>query len=100
MSQIDGHSDHFPFLESGIDASHPWRWRYFGRYPSCEFHHEEPDTFDKLNVKDLKYYISSFSRLFIRLCLTDPKDWPKNNLSRKIIRSRLDKEKDFEIRTN
>ena len=100
MSQIDGHSDHFPFLESGIDASHPWRWRYFGRYPSCEFHHEEPDTFDKLNVKDLKYYVSSFSRLFIRLCLTDPKDWPKNNLTKKIIRSRLDKEKDFEIRTN
>ena len=100
MSQLDGHSDHFPFLEAGIDASHPWRWRYHGRYPTCEYHHEEPDTFDKLIVKDLKYYVTSFTRLFTRLCLTDPKDWPKNNLTKKMIRSRLDIEKEYEIRTS
>lgn len=100
MSQIDGHSDHFPFLEAGIDASHPWRWRYHGRYPSCEFHHEEPDTFDKLNVKDLKYYVSTFSRLLIRLSIINPSDWPENPLTKKIMRERLDKEKKFEIRTN
>lgn len=100
MSQLDGHSDHFPFLEAGIDASHPWRWRYHGRYPTCEYHHEEPDTFDKLIVKDLKYYVTSFTRLFTRLCQTDPKDWPKNNLTKKMIRSRLDIEKEYEIRTS
>ena len=100
MSQLDGHSDHFPFLEAGIDASHPWRWRYHGRYPTCEYHHEEPDTFDKLIVKDLKYYVTSFTRLFIRLCLTDPDDWPKNNLTKKMVRSRLEIEKEYEIRTN
>ena len=100
MSQLDGHSDHFPFLEAAMDASHPWRWRYHGRYPTCEYHHEEPDTFDKLIVKDLKYYVTSFTRLFIRLCLTDPKDWPNNPLTKKIIRERLNIEKNYEIRTS
>ena len=100
MSQLDGHSDHFPFLEAGIDASHPWRWRFFGRYPDCEYHHEAPDTFDKLNIKDLKYYISSFSRLLIRLSLISPSSWPKNPLTKDMIRKRLDEEKNFEIRTS
>ena len=100
MSQLDGHSDHFPFLEAGIDASHPWRWRFFGRYPGCEYHHEAPDTFDKLNVKDLKYYISSFSRLLIRLSLISHDSCPKNPLTKSMIRKRLDEEKNFEIRTS
>ncbi|MFL2642774.1 MAG: hypothetical protein ACJ0GV_04550 [Dehalococcoidia bacterium] len=51
-------------------------------------------------VKDLKYYVTSFTRLFTRLCMTDPKDWPKNNLTKKMIRSRLDIEKEHEIRTS
>ncbi len=99
MSQIDGHSDHFPFLEAGIDASHPWRWRFFGRYPTCEYHHESPDTFDKLNVKDLKYYISTFSRLLIRLSLISIDEWPENRLTKDMVRVRLNEEKNFEIRT-
>jgi len=100
MSQIDGHSDHFPFLEAGIDASHPWRWRFFGRYPTCEYHHEAPDTFDKLNVKDLKYYISTFSRLLIRLSLIPTTSWPKNLLTKEMVRKRLDIEKNYEIKTS
>ncbi|GIS28955.1 MAG: hypothetical protein CM15mP129_11520 [Chloroflexota bacterium] len=64
-----------------------------------EYHHEEPDTFDKLIVKDLKYYVTSFSIIF-RLCLIDPKDWPNNPLTKKIIRERLNIEKNYEIRTS
>ena len=100
MSQIDGHSDHFPFIEKAIDACHPWRWRYDSRYESCEYHHESPDTFDKVNVKDLKYYISSISRLLIRLSMIEPNKWPKNNISISEVRKRLDIEKNYEIRTS
>ena len=100
MSQIDGHSDHFPFLEMGIDACHPWRWRFHERYESCEYHHESPDTIDKLNVKDLKYYISSITRLLVRLSMTEVKEWPINNISPLDVRKRLDLEKNQEIRTS
>ena len=100
MSQLDGNSDHFPFLEAGIDACHPWRWRFHGRYDSCEYHHETPDTFDKLNIKDLKYYVSSFARILFRLSMTNPDDWPNNKLTRKDLRERLDAEKKHEIRTS
>ena len=51
-------------------------------------------------MKDLKYYITSFTRLFVRLCLIDPKDWPNNPLTKKIIRERLNIEKNYEIRTS
>ncbi len=75
------------------------RWRFFGRYPTCEYHHESPDTFDKLNVKDLKYYISTFSRLLIRLSLISIDEWPENRLTKDMVRVRLNEEKNFEIRT-
>ncbi|MDP6506271.1 MAG: M28 family peptidase, partial [Planctomycetota bacterium] len=40
MSQLDVSSDHFPFFKRGIDAAHCWRWRFHGRHPDSDFHHE------------------------------------------------------------
>jgi len=34
------------------------------------------------------------------LCSIDPKQWPKNQLTKKIVRERLNQEKNYEIRTN
>jgi hypothetical protein len=77
MSQLDNSSDHFPYLARGIDAAHLWRWRFRGRHADSDYHHELPDSADKLNVRELKEYAGQLSRLLLRLSHVPPQDWPE-----------------------
>ncbi|MEE8046295.1 MAG: M28 family peptidase, partial [Dehalococcoidia bacterium] len=56
FAHMDAHSDHFAFVEEAIDASIPWRWRFWGRHEDANFHHEIGDAANKLNVRELKEY--------------------------------------------
>jgi hypothetical protein len=75
---LDAHSDHFPFVRAGIPAGILWRWRFFGRHATSEFHHEFGDSAQKLNVRELKEYVGQISRLMLRLSHVTPGDWPNN----------------------
>ena len=75
---LDAHSDHFPFVRAGIPAGILWRWRFFGRHATSDFHHEFGDSAQKLNVRELKEYVGQISRLMLRLSHVEPADWPEN----------------------
>lgn len=75
---LDAHSDHFPFVRAAIPAGILWRWRFYGRHASSEFHHEVGDSPEKLNVRELKEYIGQISRLMLRLSHVPPGEWPEN----------------------
>ena len=98
MSQLDSTSDHFPFLRQGIDASHLWRWRFHGRNSDSNYHHENADTVDKINVRELKEYVGQLSRLLLRLSYVDPSIWPTSPQTRDSVESRLLNERGTVIR--
>ncbi len=98
MSQLDPTSDHFPFLEQGLDAAHLWRWRFSGRHADANFHHEGGDTADKLNVRELKEYAGQLARLLLRLSHLPPQDWPANPETKASARTRLDQERGQVVR--
>lgn len=75
---LDAHSDHFPFTRAAIPAGILWRWRFYGRHATSEFHHEFGDSAQKLNVRELKEYVGQISRLMLRLSHVAPSDWPEN----------------------
>ena len=80
MAQLDNSSDHFPFLHAGIDAAHLWRWRFRGRHADSDYHHEPPDTADKLNMRELQDYTAQLSRLLLRLSHVPPETWPQTGV--------------------
>jgi hypothetical protein len=98
MSQIDGSSDHFPFLLRGIDAGHLWRWRFRGRHPDSDYHHEAADTSDKLNVRELKEYAGQLARLLLRLSWLPPEEWPENTITPQQVQQRLSAERGSVVR--
>ena len=98
MSQIDGSSDHFPFLLAGIDAAHLWRWRFRGRHPDSDYHHEAADTSDKLNVRELKEYVGQLARLLLRLSWLSPDEWPENTVTPEQVNERLAAERGSVVR--
>ena len=98
MSQIDGSSDHFPFLLEGIDAAHLWRWRFRGRHPDSDYHHEAADTSDKLNVRELKEYAGQLARLLLRLSWLPPEEWPENTVTPEQVQQRLAAERGTVVR--
>jgi hypothetical protein len=98
MAQLDASSDHFPFLRRAIDAAHCWRWRFRGRHPDSDFHHEAADTVDKLNVRELKEYAGQLARLLLRLSHQPPEAWPENPLDETTVRKRLDAERGTVVR--
>jgi len=98
MSQIDATSDHFPFLRAGLDAGHLWRWRFAGRHADADYHHEDADTSDKLNVRELKEYVGQLARLLLRLSHVAPKAWPANGVSPDQVQERLEAERHRVIR--
>lgn len=89
MSQLDAWSDHYPFSLRGIPSAILWRWRFFGRYPEADYHHEPGDTLDKVRVRDLKEYVGLLSRLLLRLSHVPPGEWPDNTLDPDSIRARI-----------
>ncbi|MBK36918.1 MAG: hypothetical protein CME26_15485 [Gemmatimonadetes bacterium] len=98
MAQLDASSDHFPFLRKGIDAAHCWRWRFRGRHPDSDFHHETADTVDKLNVRELKEYAAQLSRLLLRLSHQPPEAWPENPQTEESVQKRLAEERGTVVR--
>ncbi len=82
LAHMDAHSDHFPFVEEAIDASITWRWRFWGRHETANFHHEPGDAANKLNARELKEYVGQLSRLLLRLSHTEPDFWPANPLTK------------------
>ncbi len=100
MAQLDGTSDHFPFIRAGIDAAHLWRWRFRGRHADSDFHHEPADTVDKINVRELKEYAGQLARLLLRLADVPPPRWPSNDLTDEDIRHRLECEQGSVVRVS
>lgn len=98
MSQLDATSDHFPFLRTGIDAAHLWRWRFSGRHADSNYHHEPADTADKLNVRELKEYIGQLARLLLRLSHIAPEEWPENPVTEEAVAERLAAERGSVVR--
>lgn len=75
---LDAHSDHFPFTRAAIPAGILWRWRFFGKHATSDFHHELGDSAQKLNVRELKEYVGQICRLMLRLSHVPPEQWPEN----------------------
>ena len=98
MSQLDAASDHYPFLRQGIDAAHLWRWRFHGRHPDANYHHELADTMDKLNVRELKEYAGQLARLLLRLSHVAPEDWPENPQTPETVQKRVEAERGTVVR--
>lgn len=98
MSQLDASSDHFPFLRRAIDAAHCWRWRFHGRHPDSDFHHEAGDTIDKVRTKELKEYVAFLTRLLLRLSWETPDQWPDNPVTEQEVLARLEKERGQVVR--
>jgi aminopeptidase YwaD len=89
MTQLDAWSDHYPFSLRGIPSAILWRWRFFGRYPEADYHHEPGDTLDKVRIRDLKEYVGMLARLLLRFSHVAPEDWPANTLDPALITARI-----------
>lgn len=100
MAQYDATSDHFPFLRAGIDTAHVWRWRFHGRHPDSDYHHEQQDTRDKLNVRELREYVAQLTRLILRLSHVSPENWPRNPVTKSDIQEQLSRESGQVIRVS
>lgn len=98
MSQLDNSSDHFPYLVQGIDAAHLWRWRFRGRHADADYHHEPPDSADKLNVRELKEYAAQLSRILLRLSHVPPEQWPQQGIPAEQARQRVTAERGSVVR--
>ena len=92
LPHMDAHSDHFPFVEEAIDASITWRWRFWGRHDSANFHHETGDAADKLNIRELKEYVGQLARLLLRLSYVSPEDWPVNPVTVGDVRKMIERD--------
>ncbi|RIK33129.1 MAG: hypothetical protein DCC55_35545 [Chloroflexi bacterium] len=98
MAQLDASSDHFPFIQAGIDAAFLWRWRFAGRHPDADFHHEPGDTLDKVRVRELKEYVGYLARLLLRLSHVPPESWPANPVTVDEVSARLERERGQVVR--
>ena len=98
MAQIDPSSDHFPFLQAGLDAAFLWRWRFHSRHADAGFHHEGGDTADKLNVRELKEYVAQLARVLLRLSHVPPEEWPRNAMTPGQVQARLEEERGAVVR--
>lgn len=98
MAQIDPSSDHFPFLQAGLDAAFLWRWRFHSRHADAGFHHEGGDTADKLNVRELKEYVGQLARVLLRLSHVPPEEWPRNAITPGQVQARLEEERGAVVR--
>jgi aminopeptidase YwaD len=98
MAQLDYSSDHYPFIRAGIDAAFLWRWRFVGRHPESDFHHEPGDTADKVRPRELKEYIGQLARLLLRLSYVSPAEWPANPITVEEVLARLERERGQVVR--
>ena len=87
MPEPDPTTDSFSFALRGIPAAILWRWRFIGRHPDSDFHHEPGDTTDKVRPRELKEYVAFMARLVHRLSHVPPQEWPDNPLRAEHIRA-------------
>lgn len=100
MAQLDASSDHYPFIRAGLDAAFLWRWRFAGRHPDSDFHHEPGDTADKVRPRELKEYAGQLARLLLRLSHVPPAEWPANPVSVESVRTRIESERGQIVRVS
>ena len=99
LELLDPWSDHFPFALAAIESGFLWRWRFAGKHPDSDYHHEPGDTSDKINVRELKEYVGFLARLLLRLSHVPPGDWPQNPETPERVQARLKAERPFVPRT-
>lgn len=99
MPQMDPSSDHFPFARRGIQSSILWRWRFFGKHPDSDFHHEAGDTADKVRPRELMEYVAFLTRLLLRLSNVEPPSWPDAQIAPADVEARLEREMSEPVRT-
>jgi len=99
MAQMDPSSDHFPFGRRGIQSSILWRWRFFGKHPDSDFHHEAGDTADKVRPRELMEYVAFLTRLLLRLSNVAPSRWPDVQIAPAEVEARLEQEVAGPVRT-
>jgi len=93
LDHIDPSSDGFSFSRSAIPSAFLWRWRFVGRHPDANYHHEPHDTADKVKPRELRDYVSQLSRFLLRLAETSPAEWPTNPLTVENVQARIDQER-------
>lgn len=99
LEHLDPWSDHFPFALAAIDSGFLWRWRFVGKHPDSDYHHEPGDTSDKINVRELKEYVGFLARLLFRLSHVPPGDWPPSPETPARVQARIKAERPFAPRT-
>ena len=92
LDHVDPSSDCFSFSRSAIPSAILWRWRFVGRHPDADYHHEPHDTADKVRPRELRNYVSQLARLLLRISHVPPTDWPQNPLTIENVRTRIGKE--------
>ena len=80
LAEFDPSGDIFSFARRGIPVGFPWRWRFVGKHPDSDYHHEPGDTADKVRPRELKVYVAFLARLLLRLSKVSPAEWPENPL--------------------
>ena len=77
----------------------PAQWLCFrGRHADSDYHHEQADTADKLNVRETKEYAGQLARLLLRLSHAAPETWPENEVSGEAVQARLGRERETVVR--
>ncbi|GEM_PF-236775 len=99
LEHLDPYSDHFPFALAAINSGFLWRWRFVGKHPDSDYHHEPGDTADKINVRELKEYVGFLARFLLRLSHVPPGDWPANPETPQRVQARLRVERQSVLRT-
>jgi Zn-dependent M28 family amino/carboxypeptidase len=99
LEHLDPYSDHFPFALAAIDSGFLWRWRFVGKHPDSDYHHEPGDTMDKINVRELKEYVGFLARFLLRLSHVPPGEWPANPETPQRVQARLRTERQSVLRT-
>ena len=92
LAHLDASSDGFPFTRRGIPSGILWRWRFVGRHPDADFHHEPGDTADKVRPRELREYVGLLARILLRLSHVPPAEWPANPLQEDDIAARIKSE--------
>lgn len=85
LDHVDSSGDGFSFSRAAIPAAMLWRWRFVGRHPDANYHHEPHDTADKVRPRELRDYVAQLSRILLRLSHVPPEQWPENPLTIKSV---------------
>ncbi len=92
LDHIDPSADSFSFARAAIPTGILWRWRFVGRHPDSDFHHEPGDTADKVRPKELREYAWQLARLLLRLSHVPAGGWPASPLRIEEVAARIRRE--------